>query len=199
MNNNSQYVCNFTKNRKLNLISVFHGKCGLCGFDDFPEALEFHHVDPSQKSFQLSSNNMKSLAEQLKEAKKCFLVCSNCHKGIHAGHLKVPENYTDYYDEQIAQYLLDELQKLKENKKHYCKDCNKLIWATSIRCKKCSQLAQRKQKRPSKEELLRLIKTQSFTSIGKLYDVSDNTIRKWCRTYNLPTNRKELNELLNQK
>ena len=32
--------------------------------------------------------------------------------------------------------------------------------------------------RPTKEELLQFIETESFTTIGKRYKVSDNTIRK---------------------
>ena len=44
---NSENVCNFVKNRKTNLISLFHNKCCICGFDKFQEALEFHHVDPT--------------------------------------------------------------------------------------------------------------------------------------------------------
>lgn len=39
--------------------------------------------------------------------------------------------------------------------------------------------------RPTKEKLNELIKSESFVSIGKLYGVSDNSIRKWCKRYSL--------------
>lgn len=90
---NSENVCNFVRNRKTNLISLFHSKCCICGFDKFQEALEFHHVNPKEKEIPLSANKMVSLERQINEAKKCILVCSNCHKGIHAGYYQVPSNY----------------------------------------------------------------------------------------------------------
>lgn len=58
---------------------------------------------------------------------------------------------------------------------------------------KLAYLNQRKVKnRPSKEELLELIKTKSFTSIGKTYGVTDNTIRSWCKDYGIPYRKKDL-------
>jgi hypothetical protein len=33
-------------------------KCLLCGFNKFPEALEFHHVNPEEKEFQLSGSTL---------------------------------------------------------------------------------------------------------------------------------------------
>jgi len=32
---NSENVCNFVRNRKTNLISLFGSKCCLCGFNEF--------------------------------------------------------------------------------------------------------------------------------------------------------------------
>lgn len=90
---NSKNVCNFVKNRKINLISLFNSKCCICGFDEFPEALDFHHVNPIEKQLSLSSNKMIALDKQIQEARKCILVCSNCHRGIHAGIYQIPDNY----------------------------------------------------------------------------------------------------------
>jgi transposase-like protein len=46
--------------------------------------------------------------------------------------------------------------------------------------------------RPSKEVLLQELKESNFTQVGKKYGVSDNTIRKWCRNYDLPTHTSEI-------
>lgn len=46
--------------------------------------------------------------------------------------------------------------------------------------------------RPTKEQLLQEIIESSFTEVGKKYDVSDNTIRKWCKFYKLPFRKKDL-------
>lgn len=42
----------------------------------------------------------------------------------------------------------------------------------------------RKVERPTKEELDNLIKDYPITKIGKMYNVSDNAIRKWIKYYN---------------
>lgn len=40
--------------------------------------------------------------------------------------------------------------------------------------------------RVSREELKTLIRTLPFSQIGEKFNVSDNTIRKWCDKYDLP-------------
>ncbi len=58
----------------------------LCGFDGHPSALQFHHVDPSSKSFHLSEGGMtRGIAKSRAEARKCVLLCANCHALVEAG------------------------------------------------------------------------------------------------------------------
>lgn len=62
------------------------GKCYLCGYDKCSGALEFHHIDPKQKSFAISSKgNTRAWEVVKKELDKCVLVCANCHREIHSG------------------------------------------------------------------------------------------------------------------
>lgn len=42
----------------------------------------------------------------------------------------------------------------------------------------------RKVERPTKEELDNLVKDYPMTTIGKMYNVSDNAVRKWIKYYN---------------
>ena len=194
-NNNSQNVINFVKNRKQNLTQIFGGKCCLCGFNDFIEALEFHHVNPEEKEFPLSSNVMRSIDKQLIEARKCILLCSNCHRGVHAGILIVPNNYKDFYNEEVAMQLLQTTEDIKHGKKHYCVDCGVIIpTADARRCWSCARKAQRVAVRPSREELKSLIRELPFTQIGSQYGVSDNAVRKWCLSENLPCKKSEINK-----
>lgn len=58
--------------------------------------------------------------------------------------------------------------------------------------KKCYDFSQRKIERPSKDDLFELIKIKSFLEIGRMYNVSDNSIRKWCKSYGLPYRKKDL-------
>lgn len=47
--------------------------------------------------------------------------------------------------------------------------------------------------RPSREELKYLIRNLPFTKIGKMYGVSDNSVRKWCDFENLPRKKRDIN------
>lgn len=70
-----------------------------------------------------------------------------------------------------------------------CKHCGKefAIHRGSDYCsQECVHLAQRRAERPCREELKKLIRSTSFLQLGKIYNVSDNTIRKWCKAENLP-------------
>ena len=44
----------------------------------------------------------------------------------------------------------------------------------------------------SKEVLQELIYKYPFTQIGKMFGVTDNTIRKWCKKYGLPFRRRDI-------
>jgi hypothetical protein len=63
-----------------------------------------------------------------------------------------------------------------------CK-CGKEINKSSKKCLECSSLSQRKVERPSLETLLKEIEELGYVGTGKKYGVSDNSIRKWVKTY----------------
>ena len=69
MRNNSQNVTNCIKKRKHNVRMVLGGKCCICGYNAIEEALEFHHVNPEEKEFGISSPTAttKALEKQLNE------------------------------------------------------------------------------------------------------------------------------------
>ena len=61
------------------------GQCMRCGYARNLSALEFHHRDPSRKSFQLDARTLanRRWAQVETEAAKCDLLCSNCHAETH--------------------------------------------------------------------------------------------------------------------
>jgi transposase-like protein len=68
------------------LIEEAGGRCILCGYDRFPGALHFHHLDPAQKSFAVSMQGVtRSLEKARAEAAKCVLMCANCHAEVEGG------------------------------------------------------------------------------------------------------------------
>lgn len=84
---------NVTKRRKLvkvKLVKEFGGKCKICNYDRYVGALDFHHINPSEKKFEISTTGAtRSYEKTLEEAKKCILVCSNCHREIEAGIIQI--------------------------------------------------------------------------------------------------------------
>lgn len=70
------------RQRKAQLITQIGGKCMDCGYSFCIAALEFHHRDRAEKEFGLGRFG-GSLARYLDEARKCDLVCANCHRVRH--------------------------------------------------------------------------------------------------------------------
>jgi DNA invertase Pin-like site-specific DNA recombinase len=80
--NNSKSVIDWRRRTKIKLLEYKGGKCERCGYNKCTDALEFHHLDPNEKDFTISGKSW-SFERLKKEAEKCILVCSNCHKEIH--------------------------------------------------------------------------------------------------------------------
>jgi len=73
------------------LVEEAGGACRICGYDRCMAALEFHHVDPANKSFALSHRGVaRSLAKARTEARKCVLLCANCHMEVEVGLVTLP-------------------------------------------------------------------------------------------------------------
>jgi transposase len=88
-------VSRWRRRAKRRLLEAAGGRCVLCGYDRHPGALHFHHLDPRQKRYTLSrAGHTRNFAEALEEAKKCVLLCANCHAEIEAGVATLPEDLT---------------------------------------------------------------------------------------------------------
>lgn len=79
-------VTAYRQKQKATLVQEAGGQCVCCGYNRYYGALEFHHPDPSKKKFAVSgSGSTRSTTKVREEAKKCVLVCANCHREIEAG------------------------------------------------------------------------------------------------------------------
>jgi hypothetical protein len=82
---NANRLVRMVENKKKQ-VEFFGGKCKLCGYDKCHNALEFHHLDPTIK--EESPSSLRQVTDELRwksELEKCILLCSNCHREVHAG------------------------------------------------------------------------------------------------------------------
>src|SRR3954447_10280899 len=74
------------------LIAEAGGACVLCGYSRCSAALQFHHKEPILKAFSISERGVtRALAKAREEARKCVLLCANCHAEVEAGVATLPE------------------------------------------------------------------------------------------------------------
>jgi transposase len=84
-------VIQWRRRAKLRLVAEAGGRCVICGYDESPVALQFHHLDPAQKSFGLAMRGLTRSIERLREeAAKCVLLCANCHAKVEWGDAVIP-------------------------------------------------------------------------------------------------------------
>ena len=66
-------------------------ECRKCGYNRCLTALEFHHLDPKAKDFQISGAHSRSWAAIKKELDKCVMLCANCHRELGHGDWKLED------------------------------------------------------------------------------------------------------------
>lgn len=73
------------RNDKIERVNYLGGKCIRCDYN-LPEGIDFHHIDPSTKSFGIADQKGDLSNERLKkELQKCAPLCKNCHAEFHFG------------------------------------------------------------------------------------------------------------------
>jgi hypothetical protein len=83
------------------LVDEAGGCCAVCGYDRCIINLHFHHVDPKEKLLPMTMAIGKSIATFRREAKKCVLVCANCHGEIEAGLIESPPAGTNFREHDL--------------------------------------------------------------------------------------------------
>lgn len=197
-------------------VKLLGGKCICCG-EARPHVLNFHHIDSSQKDETPATLIKNSQTEAFfKEIKKCVLLCSNCHQDFHYQESLNGITLKEYL-EQNSIFSKEELEKDLEIEKreqndivvvqektyikHYCSKCGKELYSKtkSGLCTDCCHASRRTVERPDAVTLAQEIVETNFCAVGRKYGVSDNAIRKWCKSYGLPTTKNELKDWLSQQ
>lgn len=168
MNDNSRVI----ERRRLKIVklkTLFGGKCVQCGYDVNFSCLDFHHLDKKTKRFPLTATSVDSrpIEESIEEAKKCLLLCRNCHTDLHHPQnrksefihidLDSPFLTTRKQDDETDNKLyitevervctqcsltkkLSEFNKNAKGYKNYCKSCE---YEKSSKCVECGKVKQR--------------------------------------------------------
>ena len=76
------YMRQKAREHKSLCIGLMGGECEECG-ETHPAALDFHHLEPETKSFNIAAGATRSLESIKKELSKCVLLCANCHRKEH--------------------------------------------------------------------------------------------------------------------
>ena len=208
---NYRSLNNSRKRLKEKLVAYKGGKCEVCGYDKCITALEFHHLDPTEKEFGIGGKNVLSFEKCKKEVDKCILVCANCHREIHykevlekqkeeeeeekkvfAEVLNNRDKYNVKHIKQSYKYLAytNILDDIKNNmsrrdifKKYHInnKTFRRFLEENNIEYNKKKIVAEK----PTKDELIELLKNNTKASIARMFDVSWAAVNKWCKKYNL--------------
>ena len=177
------------RDRKAEAVKLMGDKCSLCGYDRNYSALTFHHIDPNTKEFNWDKLQYKSWKEIINELSKCALVCTNCHREIHN-----PQHNRENITNTANKLLKAEI--IATGK---CPICGDSVYKTTYCSEDCVNKAQRRVKRPSKEALEQLLTHSNFKAISEAYGVTDNTVRKWAKSYGLPVYLEDRKILKDQK
>lgn len=148
-------------------------KCAICGLEPFWNGQEI-----TLTLDHINGDNRDDRLENLR------WVCPNCDRQLPTFCGKNKRNPAKYIPEI---YNEENLEKI--NNKNYCQICGKEISKNAKICIGCYGKSQRKvADRPEPEELRKILLEHNgnFSEVGRLFEVQDNTIRKWCKKYNMP-------------
>lgn len=175
MNTKSEMVIKCQKKKKQNAVNHFGGKCSQCGYDKCLDALEFHHLEKTEKEESPTYVILRwSWKRAFEELKKCILVCSNCHREIHSKVRNI--------DLIETEYVWVEKECVRCHEKFPTKNSSTQIYCSPT----CYQLDNRKVDRPNKNDLKILIDNKTpWRKLGHMFGVSDNAVRKWAKSYDL--------------
>lgn len=167
------------RNLRKQLVTIFGSKCinPDCNYSKYAGNLTFHHLDPSKKKFAISGKGLtRSFDKLYAEAKKCILICHNCHGEVHANILKA-DKLEKLQIEIIYSYekTLDNLVTSKVE--IICLKCGVSVSKGAKHCKKCSP-RKTKIKWPSIDELDNQINKTSKSEVARKLGVSEAAVRK---------------------
>lgn len=110
-NKKSQNVIDFRVRIKIALVEANNHECACCGLIDDYVIYDFHHLNPEDKSFGIGNGSTtRSRQAYADEAKKCVMLCANCHRKVEKGLIS-QDQFKIIFDEEKYFNTLEELVK----------------------------------------------------------------------------------------
>ena len=99
---NSYEKDNLTRQiKRFDFLCSLKTNCVKCGENRLC-AIDFHHINPMQKSFDIGSTQSQHKFDEIEaEAKKCVCLCRNCHMEFHHIYGQRPQ----FPIEALSEYL----------------------------------------------------------------------------------------------
>lgn len=163
-------------------------KCDVCGlppeWQGRPLALILDHIN---------GNNTDNRLDNL------HWVCPNCNSQLATTGFTGVIKYDNYGNRMRGVSATpEEVEKFEIKFKSRCTKCGRPLKEGITMCPKCIEKEKRdrslEKMRVSREELKDLIRNHSFVDIGKKFGVSDNAVRRWCKKYELPFRKEEIDK-----
>lgn len=141
------------------------------------------------KNFTTDSNDTikRKVYKALKSTYECY-------------GFKIKSNYyQNKYKKEIKEYKnnnsqVQKKQRLKHKTHNICPICGKKLIKNVKKCKKCID-AEYNEKIPERHVLKQLIRNKSYSEISKEYNVSEKTIKTWCKRNSLPTHKRTIDNI----
>ena len=171
-----QGVKDWRTRTKFRLIEYKGGKCEICGYDK-PcfAAFCFHHINPAEKEFQISSKTL-AYDNLIQEVDKCQLLCVRCHAEIH----EAERNKSGY-----KMFIRNQRPILKKTCLMCGKDFDTKVSSQRYCSNGCVYAARRKLNCGPEEMSALIEKHKTNIAIAKLFGVSDKTIGKFRKLHKI--------------
>lgn len=213
------------RRNKIELVKYKGGKCEICGYDKCIDALEFHHLNPSEKEFTISGKSY-ALSHLIEEVNKCMLVCANCHHEIHSkerelkrgeNEKEVEKNKTEFINSVSSAEAhtrlknsmdidKNEVESLINEGKNIIEIAEKLNLSPSSIRRFISinniEYASANNKLANKtfDDFIVIFKlTKSLEGVGKDWGSTGKAVSKWLERNGYPCHKKELLVYLNNR
>jgi hypothetical protein len=182
-------VTSFHRRMKLRAIEYKGGKCIRCGYGKSPAAMVFHHRDPKQKDFAISSKTSRWEVLQ-PELDKCDLLCSNCH---HEEHERIGEVRRQELWQRVRQVIPQRMPALVASIP--CAVCGVVVnrrksqvRAENVFCSyRCAHGAQERVVWPDGSSLRKLVWRYPVAVLAQQLGISGSAIKKRCTRLRIQT------------